>query len=180
MARMTAVMLRSIARETMITCGGRGFMRFLDDGDMLLVTDALRRCADKAERNCLVAALEGAGFACWEQDGLLLLAPSEAMLEGMTCPAETAATDWRGVRHGAHSLALRWLRKDARPLTQAGRQLIVDCLRLTWQPEERVLAGCARLRAQVALMQRSGDFSGMREAGAILYDWCQEGKSDED
>lgn len=175
MARVTAVMLRSRAREAMLNGGGRGFMRFLDGGDMLLVTDALRRCEDEAACMRLKAALHAAGFFCREQDGLLLLSPGDGILADMPCPAEPDETDWSSARHGVYSLALRWLAREKLPLTAAGRQLVTDCLRLTWQPQERVLAGCAQLRAQAALMQRRGDFSGLREAGAVLYDWCQEG-----
>lgn len=180
MARMTAAMLRSLARETMISGGGRGFMRFLDSGDMLLVTDAPRRSADDTQKDNLMCAFAGAGFACREQDGLMLLAPGTAMLEGVACPSKIMEPDWNDPRCGVHALALRWLSKETKPLTPEGRQLILDCLRLTWQPEARVIAGCMQLRAQAAVMQRNRDYSGLREAGAILYDWCQEGRGNED
>ena len=104
--------------------------------------------------------------------------PSDALLESMACDA--CEVNWDSPLHSAQSLAKRWLACERRPLTAAGRKLIVDCLRLTWQ--DRVMDGLRALRAQAAVMQRDGDTSGFYQAGAVLANWCneQEGKAHED
>ena len=177
MARITAIALRDKARTALLAAGGRGFVRFPDQG-ALLVSDVLRRCESEADKQKLMAALWQAGFAGSEQDGLLMIMPSDALLADMDCDA--CRIDWDGALHGTQALAARWLAKGKRPLTHAGRQLIVDTLRLTWQ--DRVPDGLRALRAQAAVMQRSGDTSGFYEAGAVLANWCkeQEGTCDED
>ena len=53
MARVTAVSLRNAAREAMLAAGARGFVRFMDSG-ALLVSDAVRRCADEAAKHVAV------------------------------------------------------------------------------------------------------------------------------
>ena len=80
MARVTAVSFRNAAREAMLSAGGRGFVRFMDSGT-LLVSDAVRRCEDNAAKQKLVDALYKAGFACCEQDGLLMIDPQDELLE---------------------------------------------------------------------------------------------------
>lgn len=178
MARVTAVSLRNRAREAMLLAGGRGFVRFMDSG-ALLVSDAVRRCADEAAKQRLMDALHLAGFDCREQDGLLLMDPSDALLEEIACETG-AAVDWSSPRCAAQALAARWLKRQALPLTEAGRQLIVDTLRQTWQ--QRAEDDFSALRAQAAVMQRAGDVSGFYQAGAVLAHWCeeQEGKGHED
>ena len=177
MARVTAIVLRDRARSVLLAAGGRGFVRFPEQG-ALLVSDAIRRCEGEADRQKLINALFLAGFESWLQDGLLMITPSDALLETITCDA--CPIDWDGPLHGAQALAARWLAKQRRTLTSAGRQLIVDCLRLTWR--DRVVDGLRALCAQAAVMQRSGDTSGFYEAGAVLANWCneQEGKAHED
>lgn len=178
MARVTAVSLRNRAREAMLLAGGRGFVRFPERG-ALLVSDAVRRCGDDAQKHALLCALAQAGFVCREQDGLLLMDPSDALLEEIACETG-AAVDWSSPRCAAQALAARWLRRQALPLTEAGRQLIIDTLRQTWQ--HRAEDDFSALRAQAAVMQRAGDVSGLYQAGAVLAHWCeeQEGKGHED
>ncbi|MBR4039050.1 MAG: hypothetical protein IKJ11_03005 [Clostridia bacterium] len=178
MALVTAVALRNAARSAMLSAGGRGFMRFVDQGG-LLVCDALRRCTDDVQRSRLLDTLAAAGFACCEQDGLLYLTPGDALLAQIDC-VHACSVDWNAPQCSVQALACRWLSKGRAALTDAGRQLIVDSLRLTWQ--DRAQDGLAALRAQAAVMQRSGDISGFYEAGAVLANWCdmQEGKKDED
>lgn len=173
MARVTAAWLRSRAREAMLAAGGRGFMRFLPTGGALLVTDAIRRCEDDAARAKLEEALMDAGFACAVRGGLLELTPTDDMLTGLG-GGQAPETDWASTLHPAQALGRRWLANERLPLTAAGRQLIMEALRLTWQPEESVLAGLDALRAQAAVMQRRGDRSGLHEAGAVLRDYCDE------
>ena len=174
MACVTAIDLRNSARAALLGAGGRGFVRFCEQG-ALLVSDAIRRCEDDAARKTLTDALAQAGFESWTQDDLLMIMPSDALLEQMAC--EDCEVDWSSPLHGAQALAARWLARERQALTEAGRQLIVDCLRLTWQ--DRVMDGLRQLRAQAAVMQRSGDTSGFCQAGAVLADWCteQEGKT---
>ena len=177
MAHLTAIALRDRARRALLSAGGRGFVRFLDQG-ALLVSDVLRRCEDDAAKKKLTDALAQAGFDSCTQEGLLLITPSDVMLAQIVC--EDCHMDWESSLHGAQALAKRWLAHERKALTDAGRQLIVDCLRLTWQ--DRMVDGLRQLRAQAAVMMRSGDTSGFYEAGAVLANWCneQEGKRDED
>ena len=178
MARVTAVSLRSAAREAMLAGGGRGFVRFMDGG-ALLVSDAIRRCKDDAAKKTLTGALRQAGFACCEQDGLLMIDPQDELLEAITYDGAFSVR-WDGELYAAQALAVRWMKRKRQPLTPAGRQLVIDTLRLTWQ--DRLADGLTLLRAQAAVMQRSGDTSGFCTAGAVLADWCdrQEGKHHED
>ena len=178
MARVTAVSLRDAARNALLAAGGRGFVRFCDQG-ALLVSDASRRCADDAAKEQLISALAQAGFDCREQDGLLMINPQDALLEAICCEGDFAV-DWDGALCDVQALAARWLRREKQPMTPAGRQLMLDALRLTWQ--DRMSDGLAHLRAQAAMMQRTGDTSGFCGAGAVLANWCdrQEGKCHED
>ena len=169
MARVTALCLRDRAREAMLAGGGRGFVRFLPEGGALLAMDAVRRCAGEAERRALFDALEAAGFVCKEENGLLLLAPGDALLEAIGHGGRQEI-DWNSPLHPVKALGVRWAGKERRPLTPAGRQLIVEALRLTWRMEAP--PEMAALRARAAVMQRQGEESGMHEAGAVLLEWC--------
>lgn len=178
MARVTAVSFRNAAREAMLSAGGRGFVRFMDSG-ALLVSDAVRRCEDDAAKQKLVDALYKAGFACCEQDGLLMIDPQDELLETIVYDGDFAV-HWDEALCDVQALAVRWMKRERQPLTPAGRQLVINTLRLTWQ--ERMADGLTLLRAQAAVMQRSGDTSGFCTAGAVLADWCdrQEEKHHED
>lgn len=175
MAAVTAIALRQRAREAMLAAGGRGFMRFCDAGDALLVCDAPRRCADDAARQRLADALADAGFAGRLEDGLLLLTPEDGVLRacGRDAPP-CAVTDWDGPLAPAQALAARFLREEARPLTADGRRIVLATLRLLWQDAAHVSAGLIGLRAQAAALLRAGDRSGLYEAGALLARWCGE------
>ena len=73
MAAVNAV--RSKARDAVFAAGGRGFVRFLPDGEeALLVSDAPRRCQNPS---ALLCACGAAGFGAEERDGLLLLISME-------------------------------------------------------------------------------------------------------
>lgn len=178
MARLTAIALRDRARAAMLAGGGRGFVRFPERG-ALLVSDAIRRCEGEEAKARLFAALEDAGFVCFEQENLLMISPSDVLLSQITCE-DACEIDWDGPLCAVQALAARWLGKEAQPLTNDGRQLIIDTLRLTWQ--DRVIDGLSALCAQAAVMQRKKDTSGFRIAGAVLKNWCdmQEGKANED
>ena len=178
MARVTAISLRDAARNALLAAGGRGFVRFCDQG-ALLVSDAIRRCGDDAAKEQLTIALAQAGFTCREQDGLLMIDPQDELLEAIVYEGDFAV-DLDSELCSVQALAARWLSRDKQTLTLAGRQLLLDALRLTWQ--DRIADGLAQLRAQAAVMQRYGDTSGFCEAGAVLANWCdrQEGKCHED
>lgn len=178
MARITAIALRDRARAALLSAGGRGFVRFPERGALLL-SDAIRRCGDEAEKTRLLAALAEAGFEVCEQENLLMITPSDALLWQIDCEGG-CEIDWDGSLCPVQALCARWIKRPQEPLTQDGRQMIVDTLRLTWQG--RVTDGLAALCAQAAVMQRKGDTSGLRIAGAVLKDWCdlQEGKAHED
>jgi len=172
MAHVTAAGLRTAAREAVLAAGGRGFVRFLTEG-ALMATDAVRRCADEAQRSALILSLEQAGFVCREQDGLLLLTPKDALIEGLTYD-HIKETDWHDPMHPVRALGMRWIGKQKKALTPQGRQLIMETLRLCWQDAGQTLRGMEALRARAAVMQRHRDTSGMHEAGAVLLGWCDE------
>lgn len=174
---MTAQQMRALARETVLACGGRGFMRFADSGDALLVCDAARRCGeDEAQR--MSAALEEQGFTVCVVDGLMLISPGDEMIASIG--ADMPKIRWADMDYAAQALAARLLKSPQLPLTPAGRALTGEALRLTGRPGEDVLAGLGALRAQAALMLRNGDRSGMYEAGAILKAWCDGRNEHED
>jgi len=173
MARVKAVALRTAAREAMLAAGGRGFVRFLPAGGALLATDAVRRCESEAQRAALESALEAAGFAVCERDGLLLLTPLDALLRGI-CHDADAVIDWASPLHRVQALGAGWIRRPKRPLTQDGRQMIIEALRLNWLPPKQAKDGLDTLRARAAVMLRRGDDSGFHEAGAVLLDWCNQ------
>ena len=173
MARVTAVRLRERAREAMLASGGRGFMRFLPAGGALLATDAIRRCGDDAARERLTEALHAAGFVCEARGGLLELTPTDGVLSAFNGGGRPAI-DWENPLHPAQALAARFLNNPKQPLTPAGRQLIVETLRLTWLAPDRALLGLPALRAQAAVMLRQGDRSGLYEAGAVLREFCEQ------
>lgn len=166
---MTAHEMRLLARETVFSCGGRGFVRFADSGDALLVCDAVRRCSE-AEAAKIALALEKRGFTVFVRDGLLLISPGDAMIAGID--VQPHGICWESPDYAAQALAERFLKTPKMPLTPAGRALTIESLRLTGRPGEDVLAGLGALRARAAVMLRSGDRSGMHEAGAILRTWC--------
>lgn len=178
MAGVTAVSLRDAARNALLAAGGRGFVRFPECG-ALLVSDAIRRCESDAAKEMLTNALSQAGFDSNEQDGLLMISPRNELLEAISYDGDFSI-NWDGALCDAQALAMRWLRRKKQPLTPAGRQLVMDALRITWH--SRMTDALVQLRAQAAVMQREGDVSGFRETGAVLAQWCdrQEGKCHED
>ena len=175
MAAVIAVRLRDLARERVMAAGGRGFVRFCPEGPQLLATDAYGRCEGKTAQAALVQAVESAGFSCCVQGNLLLMTPQEALIKSVCPEAKAVQIDWDDPLHPVLALCARWSRAPVSPLTCAGRQLVVDTLRLTWQGKARVNAGLDALRAQAAVMQRTGDRSGLRMAAAILEDVCTNG-----
>lgn len=173
MARVTAIMLRDAARAAMLDAGGRGFVRFLPPGGALLATDAVRRCADEAARAALEAALADAGFVCCERGGLLLLTPKDEVLTRIEYDAPVQI-DWSSTLHPVMALGARWHKREKQALTEDGRQLILEALRLSWQPVRQAQDGIEALRAQGAVMLRTSESSGMHEAGAVLLGWCDQ------
>ena len=171
MADLTAIALRVKAREAMIKSGGRGFMRFAPQGKMLLITDAPRREQDAGVQ--LADVLRAEGFACTLEDGMLSLAPQDELVLALVRDIALQEICWQSQLHPAQALALRWAGQAQLPLTENGRQLITDTLRLTGQPGICVMDGLAALRAHTAVMLRAGDRSGMYEAGRILMQWCE-------
>lgn len=164
MALLMAHALRARARDAVLRAGGRGFVRFADDG--LLATDAVRRCDAEA----LTAALVSRGFACRAQGGLLLMTPQDALLRETCAEQAPVQIDWRSPLCPTQALARRFQACPALPLTAAGRELLLSALRATGMPGADV---CAALRARAAVMLRAGDRSGMRESGAVLAQWCR-------
>lgn len=160
-----AVALRTLAREAMLASGGRGFVRFLPPGGALLATDALCR-APQEQAEAIRRALRTAGFVCEQSGALLLLTPQDALLTA--APDIQTDVDWAGEAYAAQALARRWQARPPLPLTPAGRQLVLETLRLIWQPQACVLGGIDALRARAAVMLRVGDASGLHEAGAYL------------
>ena len=167
-----ALWLRALAREAVLGAGGRGFVRFLPPGGALLATDALTRAADAAQEKRLTDALAAAGLICAPQGALLTMTPTDALLLRAAGAREPAVRiDWDSPLAPAQALAVRWLRRPGLPLTDAGRALAAETLRLLWQPRPRVLAGLGGLRALAAQNLRAGDMSGAHEAGCYLGAW---------
>ena len=165
---MTAQEMRAQARDTVLACGGRGFMRFADGGNALLVCDAVRRCSDEAaQRMC--DTLMAQGFEVCIDGELMMILPGDEMIAALD--ADMPQIDWEDAAYAAHALTARLLKAPKLPLTPAGRALATVSLRLTGRPGEDVLAGIDTIRAQAAVMLRSGDRSGMHEAGAMLKLW---------
>ena len=178
MACLTAQALRSRAREAVLSAGGRGFVRFCAEDDALLVTDAVRRCGSEAQKAALMKALSDAGFSVREEAGLLRLAPADALLDALDTTQETPETDWDSPLYPVQALAKRLLAGEKTPLTDAGRRLVYLSLRLTGEPGKDVLSGLGAIRAQAAVMLRTGDRSGMRLCGVVLWNWCVSEKED--
>lgn len=169
MAGLTAVRLRDLARQSLMEAGGRGFVRFAEGEDALLATDAVRRCADIP---ALVHALETAGFSCLLRGDLLCLTPRDTLLKAFISPQEPPEIRWEESIHPVQAIAARWLLAPEAAFTGAGRQLVMKTLRLTGMPGRDVQGGLDALRAHAAVMLRAQDRSGMREAGAVLKEWC--------
>lgn len=177
---MTAEQMRDLARAVMLRAGGRGFMRFAPAGAGLLATDAIRRCACSGQQEALIEALGACGFDCTVRNGMLLLTPGDRMLAKISEETGTIVIDWESPLHPAASLAARWSALPPLPLTAAGRQMVIDTLRLTGTPGADVMEALDALRAQAAVMLRNRDRSGLHEAGVILSDWCKRRNAHED
>ena len=115
MAAVNAV--RSKARDAVFAAGGRGFVRFLPDGEeALLVSDALRRCPNPS---ALLCACGAAGFGAEERDGLLLLTPTEETLRSLNLP-RAIDVDWSSADAPLAAFAARLMHRGDRPLTENG------------------------------------------------------------
>ena len=178
MAGMSVPALRERARAAMLSCGARGFMRFAQEGEGLLVTDAASRCGDGGA--ALAAALEQAGFVCRGDGRLTRITPGDALLERLCAAGGEPAIDWESPLHPAQALAARLMREAHAPLSDAGRALVLSTARLMWQPESRVLAGLADIRALTAVRLREGNRNGFYQTGALLANWCETLKKGED
>lgn len=170
---MTVTELRALARGAVFEAGVQGFVRFLPEGDAaLLVTDALRNCAGAEQTDRLIDALAAQGFACEARGSLLVLTPGDALLASL---AQGAALpdgwDWDGELAALPALADRWLRAPDAPMGEAGRRLAIETARLIWKPRAQVLQGLDALRARAAVMQRCGDYGGLRLCGGMLAAW---------
>lgn len=176
-----ALLLRALAREAVLGADGRGFVRFLPPGEALLATDALTRSANAAQRERLTDALTGAGFVCVPQGALMTMTPMDELLLCVAAECvQPVWIDWDEPLAQAQALAARWLQKPGLPLTDAGRALAMETLRLLWQPQARVLAGLGRLRAMAARNMRTGDVSGAHEAGCCLSAWLFQKEKDKE
>lgn len=113
MAAVNAV--RSKARDAVFAAGGRGFVRFLPDGEeALLVSDAPRRCQNPS---ALLCACGAAGFGAEERDGLLLLTPTEETLRSLNLP-RAIDVDWSSADAPLAAFAARLMHRGDRPLTE--------------------------------------------------------------
>lgn len=168
MAAVNAV--RSKARDAVFAAGGRGFVRFLPDGEeALLVSDAPRRCPNPS---ALLCACGAAGFGAEERDGLLLLTPTEETLRSLNLP-RAIDVDWSSADAPLAAFAARLMHRVDRPLTENGLRFAVETLRLLWQDDAHVRCGLPALRARAAACLRIHDDSGFFLAGALLAERCQ-------
>lgn len=169
MAGVTA--LRDAARDALEAAGGRGFVRFLSQGDALLVSDANRR-GDEAR---LKAALENAGFSCEVREGLLHITPGDGLLLRLCGEqAKSQNVDWAHPLFEAQALAARLLWEERLALDEGGRRLVLSAARLLWQPREKVIQGLPVLRGRIAVCLREGKRSGLYETGRLLCGWLAE------
>lgn len=178
MAGLSVTGLRDLAREAMLSCGARGFMRFAKDGDALLVTDAACRCEDGGA--ALMQALCTQGFTCQSEDRLLLITPGNALLERLCAGEGEACISWDSPLHPAQALAVRLMREQHTPLDNSGRQLVLLTARLLWQPQDKVLSGLTELRAVAALRLREHNKNGFYQTGRLLANWCLEQEKGDD
>ena len=168
MAAVNAV--RSKARDAIFAAGGRGFVRFLPDGEeALLVSDAPRRCQNPS---ALLCACGAAGFGAEEREGLLLLTPTEETLRSLNLP-RAIDVGWSSADAPLAAFAARLMRRGDRPLTENGLRFAVETLRLLWQDDAHVRCGLPALRAQAAACLRIHDDSGFFLAGALLAERYQ-------
>ena len=173
MAAVSAQNIRAKAREAIFAAGGHGFVRFLPAGGALLVSDAARRCDDA---QALLDACRTAGFAAEERDGLIFLTPTDGALNALrdACRQDVRIEDWDETEASAAAFATRLLQKEDAPLTEDGRRLVLETLRLLSQDDVHILMGMSGLRALAAVQLRHRDKSGMRTAGALIADWYME------
>ena len=177
MESLNVTYIRNLARGAMEGSGARGFMRFAQEGEALLICDAAARCADGGQALC--QALEAAGFTCRAQGALLMIAPVDALLERMAADVNcNPVDDWGGELRPAQTLASRLLRAPREALTPQGRAYAMQTARLLWRPQAQVLAGIDGLRAQAAALLRAGDRSGFALAGGLLANWCEQKKGE--
>jgi len=172
MAGLSVIALRDLAREAMLACGARGFMRFVQSGEGLLVTDAATRCEDGGA--ALSRALEDAGFDCRSDGRLMRVTPGDVLLERLCAGEGDDGIDWNSPLHPAQAFAARLMREAHAPLEDTGRALVLSAARLLWQPQDKVLAGLENIRAAVAVRMREGNRNGFYQAGRLLCNWCQE------
>ena len=173
MAGVTA--LRDAAREAVFSCGGRGFVRFLSEGEALLLSDAPRRIKDEVQRKQLIHALRAAGFSCRIGNDLAYITPDEARLRAL-CDAQPnrICVGWESPLFEAQALCHRLLREPSQAFDGDAQRLVLEAARLLWQPKEKVLMGLSALRARIAARQREGKRSGLHEAGRLLCGWLKE------
>lgn len=163
--------LRDAARDAIFCAGGRGFVRFLAEGDALLLSDANRR----GDTETLAGALESAGFGCEIRDGLLFITPGdERLMRLCLAQPEEMTVDWESPLFEAQALCARLLREEQTPLDEGGRRLVMKTARLLWQMESKVLCGLPDLRAMIAVRLREGKRSGLHETGRLLCGWIRE------
>lgn len=172
--------LRDAARNALLNAGGRGFVRFLSEGDALLVSDAPRRCGSEEEIARLVRGLEAEGFFCRVRDGLMHITPGDALLLAL-CDAqpERIQVDWSHPLWEAMALCGRLLRERPLALDADGRRMLIETARILWQPKDKALAGLTALRARAAALLRSGKRSGLYETGRLLCGWLEENRTKE-
>ena len=178
MAHLTVTGLRDLARETMIACGARGFMRFAREGDALLVTDAAARCQDGGE--AMREALTLAGFRCRAEGALTLIASGDALLARLCESTGELAMDWESPLHPVQAFAARLMREEETALTDSGCSLVLMAARLLWQPQDKVLSGLTELRALAATRLREHDRNGFYQTGRLLANWCLEQEKGDD
>lgn len=172
MAGLSVIALRDLARDAILACGTRGFMRFSKEGEGLLVTDAADRCTDGGE--ALKAALSEAGFCCKRDGRLLRITPGDLLLERLCAGEGDVQVDWNSPLHPAQALAARLVREAYTPFDDSGKLLALETARLLWQPRDKALAGLAVIRAAAAVRMREGNRNGFNQTGRLIDHWCQE------
>ncbi|MBR5224175.1 MAG: hypothetical protein IKV90_00730, partial [Clostridia bacterium] len=108
-------------------------------------------------------------------EDLLYITPGETLLLEL-CGRQKAeiAVCWESPLFATMALCERLLGEAPLELDEGAGQLLMETVRLLWQPEEKVLAGLPALRARIAVRLREGKRSGLHEAGRLLCGWLEE------
>ncbi len=166
--------LHALAREAL--GDARGFVRWADAPDALLVSDAGRHALPEKPLN----ALRDLGFRVWQRDDLTWLdAPDDAY-------ARALAARWRDKLPVAAPLALRSLCDGLlrQPCEQADTPDARRMIRSAWQAlsgeDARAWAWADHVRAEAAIRMREHMYDGLYACGVLLAQYLAARQEDKE